>query len=38
MFLGRVSMEDLSLPDDLGEVLMQQLLKTTSPKGDGFDY
>ena len=37
MFLGRVSMGDLSLPDDLGEVLMQQLLKTTSPKGDGFD-
>ena len=38
MFSGRVSMEDLSLPDDLGEVLMQQLLKTTSPKGDEFDY
>ena len=38
MFLGRASMEDLSLPDDLGEVLTQQLLKTTSPKGDGFDY
>ena len=31
-------MEDLSLPDDLSEVLTQQLLKTTSPKGDGFDY
>ena len=38
MFSGRASMEDLSLPDDLGEFLTQQLLKTTSPKGDGFDY
>jgi len=31
-------MEDLSLPDDLGEILTQQLLKTTSHKGDEFDY
>ena len=31
-------MEDLSLPDDLGEVLTQQLLKATNPKGDRFDY
>ena len=31
-------MEDLSLPDDLGEVLTQQLLKTTSPKGGEFNY
>ena len=38
MFAGQASMEGLSLPDDLGEVLTQQLLKTTSPKGDGFDY
>ena len=38
MFVGQASMEDLSLPDDLGQVLTQQLLKTTSPKGDRFDY
>ena len=37
MFSGRASMDGLSLPD-LSEVLMQQLLKTTSPKGDGLDY
>ena len=38
MFSGRASMEGLSLLDDLGEVLMQQLLKTTSSKSDGLDY
>jgi len=38
VFSGRASMEDLSLPDDLGEILTQQLLKTTSHKGDEFDY
>lgn len=31
-------MEDLSLPGNLGEILTQQLLKTTSRKGDEFDY
>jgi len=31
-------MEDLSLPDDLGEILTQQLPETTSHKGDEFDY
>ena len=38
MFSGRASMEDLGLLVDLGEILTQQLLKTTSHKDDEFDY